>query len=103
MSEPLLRRAPALIFAVLGAVAESDPDAIPWAALVDELAGHYAWRTIEATIYDAVAFGAVHRIGKPAARGRPDTRALRVTPLGRAWLDQQLLPLPGKDHDEWTD
>lgn len=31
-----------------------------------------------------------------AYRNRPDTRALRPTTLGRAWLDRTLLPHPGE-------
>jgi hypothetical protein len=85
------------VLAVLGFVYERHPEPVPWDELVDELSGHYSWRTIDATVYDALAFGALHRVGKPAQRGRPDTRALRSTPLGRAWLDAELLPLPGKD------
>lgn len=99
MTEPLRFRNPTLIIAVLGYVYDLD-DPVPWTELVDVFtADARPWKTVENTIYDLVAFGALHRIGKPATRGAPDTRALKATGLGRAWLDRDLLPLP-TDHDD---
>lgn len=93
MSEPLLRRSPLLVLAVLSYVYDSD-EPVLWTEIVDAFTATYSHRTIEATLYDAVAFGALHRIGKPGDRRHPDTRALRPTPLGQAWLDQEQLALP---------
>jgi hypothetical protein len=45
-------------------------------------------------IYDLTAFGALHKVGRP---GRPgaDTRALKITDLGAAWLRGVVPPLVG--------
>lgn len=93
--DPLRYRSPELVHELLVAVYTAETP-IPWENLVDaHTDADRAWRTVEATIYDLVAFGALHKIGKPAQRGRPDTRALKPTPLGRSWLRQELRPLPG--------
>lgn len=94
-SDRLTYRAPALVIGVLDYVyALEDP--VGWDELVDVFTTEATpYRTVEATLYDLVAYGALHRIGRPGTRRRPDTRALRATPLGRAWLDRELLPLPG--------
>ena len=83
--DPLARRSPQLIAALLDAI-NDDPEPIPWTDLVNAFTGgKYAPRTIEATIHDLVAYGAIHRTGTAATRHRPDTRNLRPTPLGHAW------------------
>ena len=65
---------------------------IAWLDLVhSELSDQWPSKTVENVIYELVAFGAVHRVGQAGTYKRPDTRALRPTPLGRAWLDQELL------------
>jgi len=82
---PLRYRSPELVAAILDAI-HDDPEPIPWADLVHAFTSdRYPPRTIEATIYDLITFGALHRIGTPATRTRPDTRALRSTILGAAW------------------
>lgn len=94
MPTPLYRRSPDLIAALLDAVYD-DPEPIPWTDLVHAYTTtDLPRKTIENTLYDLIAFGALHRIGKPGTRRTPDTRALRQTPLGRAWLDGELLPPP---------
>lgn len=92
-TEPLRFRSPALVAAVLGLVYDSD-EPVPWNEAVEKLtADGRPWKTVENTIYELVAFGAIHRIGKADRRG--DTRALKPTPLGRAWLEREILPIPG--------
>lgn len=92
--DPLTYRNPELLHSLLAII--YDTDQIAWTDLLDlYTTTEHPWRTIEATLYDLIAYGAVHRIGQPATRNRPDTRALKPTPLGRAWLNQELLPPPG--------
>lgn len=94
MSNPLRFRSPELVVGILGYVYEAD-EPIPWEELVAVFSSeNRPWKTVENTIYDLVAFGALHRIGKPSDRRRGDTRALKATPLGRSWLERELLPLP---------
>lgn len=92
-------RSPELVIGILAAVYES-PDPYPWHALVDLFSSdRHAWRTVEATIYDLVAFGALHKVGQPSSGRRViDSRALKATPLGRAWLDGELLPTLNLNH-----
>lgn len=93
---PLHYRPTALVFEILATVYETDTPT-PWLALIhSELSDRWPSKTVENTIYELVAFGALHRIGQPGTRNRPDTRALRPTTLGRAWLDRTLLPHPGE-------
>lgn len=96
--DPLRYRSPTLVLAVLGHIYDSD-EPVPWTEIVEHHTDDaHTWRTVEGTLYDLVAFGAIHRIGKPGAGRNPDTRALKPTPLGRAWLYQEIQPLPGH-HD----
>ena len=97
MKDPLGYRRPELVLALLGYV--YDHEGARWPELLDVFAGHAPPRTIEAVIYDLVSIGALHRIGKPGDRWRTDSRELRPTLLGAAWLEQRLHPLPGH-HDE---
>lgn len=105
LTRSLRLRDPELVLAMMGLLIdyEDDPDnegPLPWRALVDLFDGAHPWKTVENTIYDLVAFGAIHRVGQAGTRRRPDSRAVRSTPLGRAWLEQTLLPLPTpKDPD----
>jgi len=97
---PIYRRSPELVLAVLGLVYEAD-EPIPWLDLLGQLTtDRYPWKTVENTLYDLIAFGALHRIGKPGLTRTPDTRALKATPLGRAWLDRDLLDLPHHNNTE---
>lgn len=93
-ARPLRHRSPELIIALLGHVYEADGP-VPWLVLVDAYSSdRWPWKTVENTIYDLVAFGALHKVGKAGAGRTPDTRALRPTALGRGWLDQELVELP---------
>lgn len=87
LPHPVTHRDPLLITSILSDLrdAEQPPR---WATVVDEYTTtDTAWKTVEGTLYDLISFGAIHRIGKPAAsRRRLDTRALKLTPLGALWL-----------------
>ena len=97
---PLYRRSPELVSALLGHVYETE-DPVPWLDLVGQYSSdRWPWKTVENTLYDLVAFGALHRVGKPGHARTPDTRALKPTALGRAWLERDLLPLPGAHNPE---
>lgn len=93
--DPLSYRNAALVLAVTGHIA--DAERIGWHELVDTFHDSpYEPRTIEAVIWDLIAYGAVQRLGAPGDRRRPDTRMLRLTTLGRHWLEQLAPPpLPG--------
>lgn len=91
-------RNPTLVVAIVGYVADADRP-VPWNEILETYREAAAWKTLENVLYELLAFGALHRIGKPGTRGRPDTRALKITRLGRAWLDRDLLPLP-TDRDQ---
>lgn len=95
---PLQHRAPALILALLGTIYD-DPDPIPWNSLVEHFASQsdYTSKTIENTLADLAAFGAIQRIGQYTPKH--DTRAVRATTLGQAWLDQTILDLPNTEAD----
>ena len=62
--------------------------------------GAYPMKTVENVLYELVGLGALHRVGKPGHTRVPDTRALKTTALGRAWLARDLLPLPGPIEDQ---
>lgn len=90
-------RSPALVLALCGMIADDDGP-VPWNALVDNMsAGRYAAKTIENTLADLAQFGAIQRIG--TYKPRDDTRAVRMTPLGLAWLAGELLPTPTTEQD----
>lgn len=91
---PLYRRSAELVTAILGHVLDAE-EPVPWLELVPTFTSdRHEWKTVENVLYDLVAFGALHKVSKPGAGRIPDTRALRPTPLGRAWLERTLLPLP---------
>lgn len=91
---PIYRRRRALVIGLVGYLAEQT-DPVPWDDLLNAFrTDDLSWKTIENTIRDLEHFGALHRVGK-TVRGA-DTRALLATALGRAWLDQELAPLPGQ-------
>ena len=93
---PIYRRNPILVAAILDHLNEADQP-IPWLELIDRHTDNtHAWKTIENVIYELIGFGAIHKIGT-SRRGRPDGRALRTTPLGAAWITQELLPLLGRN------
>ena len=87
-------RHPQLIAAVLGYIYEADAP-VPLRELVDVLAdAEWKPRTIENLTTELVEFGALHRTGKASTRTTADSRTLRPTLLGAAWLEQELRPLP---------
>lgn len=97
-AHPIYRRRRALTIGVVGFLAEQE-DPVPWddvllAFTTDKL----SWKTLENVIRELENFGAIHRIGK-VVKGR-DTRALIATPLGKAWLESELVPLPGEHLEE---
>lgn len=92
-------RNPTLIVAILGYVYDAD-EPVGWSELVETFSSdERPWKTVENTIYDLVGFGALHRVGQSGTGRKPDTRALKSTVLGRAWLDRELLPLPTDPDD----
>lgn len=97
---PLDYRPAELVTAILGHVYENT-EPTPWLDLVAAYSSpRWPWRTVENVVYDLIAYGALHRVGQPGNSRRPDGRALKPTPLGRAWLQQELLELP---HDRNTE
>lgn len=91
MRDPFKVRSVELLGALLVAVYESPEGALPWLQLVDLCADRWPWKTVENAIYDLVAYGALHKVGKPAGRSsRPEGRVLRGTVLGAAWLRDEL-------------
>lgn len=91
---PDLRYRPAeLLVAIIGTIYD-DPDPVPWQTIITTYSTRWPRRTVENAIYDLIAYGALHRTGRPAEKGRPDTRTLRPTTLGQAWLTGQLPPIP---------
>lgn len=98
--DPLRRRPPELVWGVLSLVYEAD-EPVPWLALIlSDLSERWEPKTIENVAYELCAFGALHRVGQPGTSRRPDSRALRPTPLGRAWLDREILPLHDQPYEE---
>lgn len=92
--DPLAFRNPTIVVAVLGYVYDAEGP-VPWEELVDAFASSsHTWKTVENVVYELVAFGALHRTGN--VKRALDARELRPTPLGRAWLDRELLELPGQ-------
>lgn len=97
---PLRYRRPETVAGILGLIYDADGP-VRWLEVLDTFADtEKEWKTVENTLYDLVAFGALHRIGKPAAGKAPDSRALKPTPLGRAWLERELLPLHNQQKDD---
>lgn len=99
--DPLSYRNPALVIAVAGYIADTGDERASWHELVDTFHDtDYEARTIEAVIWDLIAYGAVQRLGQPGTVHKPDTRQLRLTTLGRHWLEQKAPPpLPGAERD----
>jgi hypothetical protein len=94
----LVWRPPALVLGLLGYVYDAEAP-IPWDEAVEVFTTEETpYKTVEATLYDLIAFGALHRIGAPAGvRGKTDTRALKATDLGRAWIAGEILVVPTLD------
>lgn len=93
--EPLHYRNPTLVAAILGMIYDAD-EPVGWLEIIDALSPPHEPKTVTGTLYDLIAYGAIHRIGQPGTTRKPDTRALKPTPLGRHWLEQiPPPPLPG--------
>lgn len=91
-------RSPTLVLELLAYVYDAD-EPIPWNEVVSVfgIEQDRPSKTVEGALYELVAFGALHRVGKVTRK--TDDRALKPTPLGRAWLDRELLPHPGEKTD----
>lgn len=98
---PIYRRRRALVIGLVAYLADQNRP-VPWDDLLTTFRDEKtSWKTLENVIRDLENFGALHRIGKAGNRTLEDTRALHATPLGVAWLEETLLPLPGQHpHDE---
>lgn len=101
MTTDLRFRSAALVLALLGMITDDD-EPTPWNALIDHMTSgsKYSAKTIENTLADLAQFGAVQRIG--TYQPRRDTRSVRMTPLGLAWLAGELLPIPSTEQDPDT-
>lgn len=91
---PIDYRDPRLVIALLGVLAEAEEDLDP--KELEEIFASDLWKTttVARTIGDLVNIGAVRRV-KPMRAG-PRTRAkLRMTELGRAWLERRVEPFVG--------
>lgn len=102
MPDRLRYRSPELVAAILDAFHdENTTEPIGWREVIAAFeSDQHSAKTVEETVRDLVSFGALHRIGQPATRDRLDSRALVLTPLGAAWLEQTLLPLPRRTNDQ---
>lgn len=101
-AHPVYRRRRTLTIGIVAYLTDQ-ADPTPWDHLVDLFATEaLSWKTVENTIRDLENFGALHRLGK-STRGGTDSRALIATELGRAWLLQELPPLPGHPTDDDPD
>ncbi len=96
-------RSPVLVAAMLERVDAAHVEDLPafaigWLDLTssshDAFAGAWEWSTVEGTLRDLVKLGAVYVVGKPGNSRRPDGRRVRLTVLGRAWLEGELLVDP---------
>ena len=93
--DPLSYRPAELLMSLLGYVHDAEGD-VP----VDELIEYHSnedrpFRTVDAALRDLVAYGALHVVGRRPGRS---AGAVRVTPLGRCWIDREPLPpLPGTE------
>ena len=85
-------RNPRLCTYILGYVESADGEPLRWDEIVEHFgAAGFPWKTVENRLYDLIAFGAIHKIGGTRP-GQP--RAVKLTPLGQAWLDHKLLAPP---------
>lgn len=84
-------RNPRLCTYILGYL-EAGDEPVRWDEIVEHFgAADFPWKTVESRLYDLIAFGAVHKIGGT----RPSQpRAVKITPLGRAWFEQETILAP---------
>ena len=85
-----------LVIGLLGALYDAEHDLDP-KDLEAQFAGDL-WKpdTVSRTIGDLVELGAIRRI-KPRTGGPRARSALRMTGLGRAWIDRRLEPFVPND------
>lgn len=95
-------RPPRLVYGILDYIADNPDEPPTWLEIVDTFTSRpgaritVTYQTVEATLYDLMAFGALYRKGRPTKSRKPgaDKRTLHVTPLGTAWLNQTEMPPP---------
>lgn len=87
-----------LVIALLGVLYEAQED-LTYREL-ETLFADTPWNptTITKTVTDLVAFGAVRSVRPFRASNRTPSK-LRITLLGRAWVDRRLEPYVGADPD----
>lgn len=91
---PLQFRSRELVFGLVAAVYNDERGQIRWLELIARFDEAHAWKTVERVIYELLAAGIFHRVGAPPKhRAAADTRALRPTPLGRAWMRREVADL----------
>lgn len=93
----LYYRDPDLVITLIAHLETSDHP-IPWNDLVATCPDR-DYRGVERTIRALAELGAAHITGRYTHRD--DTRRIRLTPLGIAWLDRDQLPHVDDEHD-WT-
>jgi hypothetical protein len=83
-----------LLIAVVDIIYEN-PEPTPWLPLIEYFVTtrEIKFKTVENTLHDLMAFGAIQRIGHYGGP-QDDTRAVRATDLGRAWMAGEVLPTP---------
>lgn len=88
------RRTVSLTLAILAAIYEDeDEHGVPWSAILETFTTTTTTaKTVENTLYELLAFGAIRRNGERARGRHLDSRRLLPTSLGRAWLEQDTLP-----------
>lgn len=89
-----------LVIAVLGVLYEADEDVDPFDLKMMFAGDQWKPDTVERTIGDLVNMGALRRM--TPSRGNPRARKLlRMTELGRAWVDRRLEPyVPHRADDD---
>lgn len=71
---------------------DGQDDPVAWDPLVLKFTtGRRSWKTVENRLYDLIAFGAIHRVGQHRTNQK---RTVKITPLGRAWLERRPLAPP---------
>lgn len=84
---------------ILGLVEDAGPEGLRWLDLLGSPGVvERPEATMDGTVRDLVKFGALRVTGSPrrprSSGARGDTRILRLTLLGEAWLEGELLPRP---------
>lgn len=94
--EPIYRREASFVLAVLE-VLDQALGPVDWLEVVDRFTRDgRPWKTVENVLYELDAFGAIHKVGASNRPGNTHRKAVKITPLGSAWLKGVSLPLPGR-------